>query len=642
MRFLLNRRPNKLAPVALTLGALLVTAACDQDDPARSQVLPTLDDMADGPSAVQDQTQVDPAGKIAGFYTRARAERPSGSMYAPMYNELRHMKDNELRARQRTVLVKLKVKENFIDKSASKYRNNYAQLKRDALKEQRRVENEATALLNETLRELGADTVDARPLGPFVSARLPATLLLKLAKHENISFVGPIDEQETPEEQAELRSHPFITDALESTGTQWLQRTNGLSGDRVRIATMEPGKPNLPLDCFNIAEIQLPNAPVDPVWDPHLTGSLGIIGNADADNDGRCSGQRIGYAPGAEVLVANHNSFLERLRWAQENDAEILTISLTSASERESGELSARDVLLDHWSIHFPYTSVFTAAGNHAQTQNRFAAGKGFNFFGVGNIQLQIIGEFDQEMSSSSSFLNPTTENSDREIPEIAAPGSRHRFLNRDFGGTSAATPVTASIAALLLERKPLLKYWPEAVRAIILASPNYEDADGARWDKDLDGKDGAGMIYGPGAIDAIETSETADKSEYSYDNFDYGTITSRDFDSKGVLKKKWRIGCSNYNRVKVAFTWNSRTEETSSELDVDLDLIARNPTNNKILWRSRSTDSNIEFKSISSNLCGDMGRIDLEVKGYGIPDDLRTYFGIAWTNQRSRGAPPV
>ena len=132
-----------------------------------------------------------------------------------------------------------------------------------------------------------------------------------------------------------------------------------------------------------------------------------------------------------------------------------------------------------------------TSAGNQASSE-AFASGKGYNFFGVANVLNDgDCNRCNDVISPSSSWKNPTSPHSDREVPEIAAPGSRHALLGSSFGGTSCATPVAASIAAVLMSHNPSLKIWPEAIRAILLATANYQLADGANWSKSLDGKDG-------------------------------------------------------------------------------------------------------------------------------------------------------
>jgi hypothetical protein len=300
-------------------------------------------------------------------------------------------------------------------------------------------------------------------------------------------------------------------------------------------------------------------------------------------------------------------------------------------SEETDGDLHTRDVYFDYMVVHYPWPSVFTSAGNQAD-DDAYASGKGYNFFGVGNILNDGDGDrCNDDISSSSSNKNPTSPHGDREIPEVAAPGSRHELLNTSFGGTSCATPVTAAIAALLMSTNTRLKIWPEAIRAILLATANYQNADGANWATYLDGKDGTGEInaqYGYWTANRRETGTTA-----QYRAHDYGTMHASDFEG-GFFEKTWKAKTFTTNsRIRVAFTWNSKTtaedgEPVSSFLDADLDLWVEDPDGHLVAW-SVSWDGNYEFVEFTP---AKVGEYTIKIRGYSVPNSFWSWYGVAWT----------
>lgn len=111
---------------------------------------------------------------------------------------------------------------------------------------------------------------------------------------------------------------------------------------------------------------------------------------------------------------------------------------------------------------------------------------------------------------------------SDREMPEILAPGSHpyepvgdppdtyvwHQPCIRGFfpgSGTSFATPTLAGIAVRLISSAPAqLKHRPEAVKmALLLTAHNVEDG---YWNPAVDGHDGAGTVSGYDAVAYISS----------------------------------------------------------------------------------------------------------------------------------------
>jgi hypothetical protein len=469
-----------------------------------------------------------------------------------------------------------------------------------------------------TLRDLDVDVDEGfRPSGPFVRASLAPAVIRRLAHNQQIAFIGLDGERD-------VLDYPTISESLPTTRAHHLHNS-GVTGEGVRIAVLEYGALWKDEDCFNIAAIQ----DTSVAESSHMTKSVAIIGNRY--NDGDCDGDWEGYAPGADVYLANTDDYQDRYDWARARSINVITMSWHKGTEETDGGLHSRDIYFDYWVLRWPYPSVFTSAGNQA-AGDAYASGKGYNFLGVGNVLNDGDGDrCNDVISDSSSWKNPTTTHNDREIPEIASPGSRHALLGSSFGGTSCATPVTASIAALLMDKNSRLKIWPEAIRAILLATANFQDADGTNWSKWSDGKDGTGMTNALFASWTAGHRETTAKPRYRA--HDYGRMRHDDF-SDGFFEKTWKPKIYTTNsRIRVALAWNSKVsstdgEPTSSVLDADLDLWLFDPDGYPVAFSS-TWDSSYEFIEFTPSK---VGEYEVKIRGFSVPNNFASWYGVAWT----------
>jgi hypothetical protein len=447
-------------------------------------------------------------------------------------------------------------------------------------------------------------------------AVLPPDAVRALAGDERVLFVGLAREKEVPD-------YPTIAESLPTTRTQVVHGA-GVRGAGIRIAVLESGCPDIDVSCFNIGATQDLSQPANS----HMTKSIGIIGNRYAD--GKCGGDWQGYAPEATVLLANADDYTDRYEWARDRGANVVTMSWHFGSEEDSGSLHSRDVYFDYWVTRWPYPSVFTSAGNEAD--DAFASGKGYNVMGVGNVVNEDDGDrCDDVMSTTSSWKNPTSPHGDHEVPAIAAPGSRHALLGSSFGGTSCATPVAASIAALLMSRNRALRIWPEAIRAVLLATANYQNADGADYSRFSDGRDGAGLVNALYAMWTAGRRESGGKPQFRA--HDYGRATAGDF-RRGYFTRTWAVRVrTTAARIRVALAWNSRTLgllgiPLASWLDADLDLHVFDPDGALVAWGS-SWDNSWELVELVPSR---VGEYTVKIRGYSVPDDFASWYGVAWT----------
>ncbi len=517
------------------------------------------------------------------------------------------------------VLIKFSLPEEPIDKSKLPPEREIKAAEKNAIKLSSELEQKAIDTFRKMLSEykfkVPKEIVQS---GPFVGSLLSTDAIQKLSKDPRVSFIGLHREKE-------ILDYPTIPESLPTTRTNILHNF-GVKGSGVKIAVLEGGTTTESTACFNIGAIQDSNAGLNS----HMTKSVAIIGNRYNDETDDCTGGWQGYAPEATVLLANTADYTERYDWAKTRGVNVITMSWHYGTEETDGSLHSRDIYFDYAATHYPWPTIFTSAGN--QAPDNYASGKGYNFFGVGNIDNDGDGNrCNDSIANSSSWKNPETLHDDREIPEIASPGSRHALLGTSFGGTSCATPVTASIAALLMSKNTKLKIWCEAIRAILLATANYQVADGTNWSKYSDGKDGTGLTNSYYAYYTANRRETNDKPQFRA--HDYGTMTASKF-SGGFFEKTWKAYTfAKKSRLRVAITWNSKTAAldgtpTSSELDADLDLWIYDPDMHLVKW-STTWDSNYEFVEFTPSKTG---AYTIKIRGYSVPSDFWSYYGVAWT----------
>ena len=524
------------------------------------------------------------------------------------------------------VLIKYAVDEDTVDfdkrevDASRLVEETYAELDRSASLRRSRVARRARALHREVLTTSEVDVRTsgrARVSGPFVRANLTARTLRQIMEDERISFIGPDGEKAIPD-------YPTIPDSLPTTRADTVH-SSGYRGSGIKIAVLESGGLWKPEACFRIGATHVAGAAADD----HMTKSVAIIGNRYSS--GSCSGAWQGYAPDATVLLANDSSYQDGYEWARAQGVNVITMSWHYPTEETTGALHSRDVYFDYWVTRWPYPSVFTSAGNSAAA-DAFASGKGYNFIGVGNVLNDGDGDrCNDAMSSDSSHKNPSSPHSDHEVPAVAAPGSRHDLLGSSFGGTSCATPVTAAISALLMSRNGSLKIWPEAIRAILLATANYQGADGQDYSRYRDGDDGAGLINAYFGMLTAGQRESGTSAQFRA--HDYGLMTAADF-TGGRFSKEWHAQTfTTRSRIRVALTWNSRVtasggSPSSSVLDADLDLWIYDPNGQLVAW-STSWDNSWEFVEFAP---AKTGTYTIKVRGYSVPANFSSWYGVAWT----------
>jgi hypothetical protein len=97
--------------------------------------------------------------------------------------------------------------------------------------------------------------------------------------------------------------------------------------------------------------------------------------------------------------------------------------------------------------------------------------------------------------------VDPYSTHGDREKPEVAAPGTNimstttaYPWIGDIGSGTSYAGPIVAGITSLMYQRNSGLKAWPEATKAIIMATA-WNNLEGTSRLSDVDGAGGVSAL---------------------------------------------------------------------------------------------------------------------------------------------------
>lgn len=382
-----------------------------------------------------------------------------------------------------------------------------------------------------------------------------------------------------------------------------------------------------------------------------------------------------GFANAATMFIANLTSpdipitDVSDVDWAHAQATRIHNQSWHFPSERTTESLSARDRYLDYMTrVHALFYS--TAASNR---DDRLVVHKGYNIVTVGATYTDgsIV---DGTQPDNCSTGNPGTAyvstwrnaGGGQELPHIVANGTCISAVGlTNWSGTSFSAPQIAGMAAGLVEYRSALTIWPEALKAIILASPRpgLPTPDGCPWRfrKDAsgnctlnDGRDGTGLVNGVGALNMAATRSSAGPPVQR--GHDYGYITKGSFDpSTRFLTTAVHYAQGQYgpcpislDHLRVVLAWDSKVSCTAGDpssctdvLEMDLDLLVYEEPGGYLIATSSTTVNSYEHVDVRiqgrTGHCYPTGtnwsyRIEVRLSNYtSLPASASTFYGIAW-----------
>ncbi len=448
---------------------------------------------------------------------------------------------------------------------------------------------------------------------PTFTAILPKRVVLSLAHRADVSSIYLVEARK----QIEMDSAAPTTLAP----TVW---GRGYDGSGVTIAILDIGNVDSNNTYLNLSPTFRPG-PNNPFWHATATASAA----ASFHNTYR------GIAYGATILSVGEDGTqadeIVALQWAFDQGARILN---NSGGFEADADIRWTDRAFDYWTRQ-RFRLVVKSSGNTGGYIT--SPGKAWNLITVGGIEDGGDATWsNDQMWAGSAYTNPVSLHNDREKPEVVAVGADVTVLGNndaiyyDLDGTSMAAPQVSGLAALLVDRNSSLSIWPEASRAIIMASATH-NIEGAsiivRGQGDL--RDGAGAINADLADRVAQTRGSETGTCYSSCWWGH-SITNSGFPVGTDLERRFYADQGDLIRVVIAWWAHADTPGNNysfDRLDTDLDLRIKAPNGQ---WVSGATslsyDNNYEMVQF---LAPQTGEYIIAVRKHRADEDSN-YLGIA------------
>jgi hypothetical protein len=338
------------------------------------------------------------------------------------------------------------------------------------------------------LRQLGYAPV-ADGLAPVIAVSLPPAAIREIARWPGVAAVY-LDVVNTPD-----------MEVARATQKVSIVHNRAISGTGVKIAMVEVGgriASNPYLELTQVTDFICPTA------SSHSTGVAGIINSLHPTVRG--------MAPGALLWVGGSCSGLSselqnRANAAADWGARAINLSWGFTS---SGTPGINDRFFDDMVINrhlFFAKSSGNRAGSCQGDGKLTSPGLAYNLVTVGGYDdLNTTDWTDDIIDECSSYVNPNSMHDDREKPELVAPSMNINSTTTSGGvgnigsGTSWSAAMVTATAALLMQRAPALQFWPEAIKAILMATAVHN----IEGDRRLSERDGAGAVSADRADDVV------------------------------------------------------------------------------------------------------------------------------------------
>ncbi len=298
---------------------------------------------------------------------------------------------------------------------------------------------------------------------------------------------------------------------------------------------------------------------------------------------------------------------------------------------QDGPDMSIYDRYLDYRAKHSPYPLHVGAAGNYPSPKNTdYVLWKDFNGLTVGGTDDKGTNDrSDDTIWEHSCWRNPASDHNDRELPEIVAPARNLQIAGYTDYGTSFSSPMVAGAAAAIVNYNEALGDWPEALRAILMATAN-QNVDGPvlNLNDTTDDKDGAGEVNEFTAVYLANsgnelpqgnTEDTATRFGY-HKKIISDTDFSPDFPREYRYKFYVKSPADTTATIRAVLTWDSTAvcsdgdnETTCSDdnLDCDLDLRVYDTQTGEQVAHSTSWNNSYEFVQFQGE-AGHVYRIDI------------------------------
>lgn len=523
-------------------------------------------------------------------------------------------------------------------------------------------EGELKAALEEAHQSLVAALVERGffpdhvvPRAPMVRALLSPKDLRDLAYDQRVLSIDPDPGLGAP------TSADWLYDTQLDQAHDW-----GFTGNGERLSLILYNRPDDSDDGTNI--VVADTASPTGYERDEASWLMGVMRSLDAGMPDEVPALNSGAAPGTTTYAANVQ-YYPGLDTVEEWSADRLCVVMgfgrvTSAANTTS--MSAHDKYIDfvarHWTHRAGAVNYIGSAGNRNHIHPYYEHSEGY-YSGADNEHVQnryynglvvggsktpigndrVNGWWDtEEMYEYSSHENV----GGRELPHLVAPaeyvsagGKTNDGGTGSFRGTSAATSIVAGLAAILIDLQSGLRYSPEAVRAILMATA-WRDVDGTPFviDDNTDDEDGAGQVSAARAVYTASMIEDADGTQGWHGARAY-FATDFSLNGFGWYDTSWDVTLQPGETLRAALNWTANTSCSAPPSSCDTpDLDGRfhlylYQNGWSYVTGSISGDDNSQFIRYVNTGASPM---DLTIRVYlwintADPDVDSTYLGVAW-----------
>lgn len=330
---------------------------------------------------------------------------------------------------------------------------------------------------------------------PMIIAELESEEIQKLSRVSGIIF---IEEYETIEKSEVVEPWNDMLSFKTINGFDDVMYKTGLTGDGVTMGMVDHDTPyNFVYEELDMDRIEILGATVQ-YWEgnefPHSVNSAAIIMGTN------------GIAPNVEKLYVTTFadpsltpgfSFYECMELLCDKGVKVINASICLNAVRDGRSYHQVEKWLDYIVNKYGLTILQSAgngwSGGYPDTYRPvWVPGASYNVITVGGMD----DKYTTEKSDDDVFYyNSYDTQGGCEKPDVLAPA------NVAGGGTSSAAPVVSGIVALMLELKPSLSLYPQAIKAILMASchrkvlDQFVDEQLETMEQGLTEKQGAGVV---------------------------------------------------------------------------------------------------------------------------------------------------
>lgn len=282
-------------------------------------------------------------------------------------------------------------------------------------------------------------------------------------------------------------------------------------------------------------------------------------------------GGNTGIARNARILsVELYGGASEEVDWMLDRGVNIINLSYGDSAKAVTGTYSSQSAYMDYV-VRTNFVTIVAAAGNFGDSHGYVGnPGLGYNVITVGASTLS--GTYREAYSSYTVLRGPSK-------PNIVAPtGLKIPNINTTLTGTSFSTPIVAGSIALMMEKNPELKLFPEKVLALVTASARFMS------DHSTYGNNGLNNEVGSGLFDYTESLKNI--------NYTYSYVNS--IGTNGIFRETY-LYAQNGKMIKAALVWLLNSNNTTTIKLTDYDLRLYDPSN-RLVATANSSSNNVEL----------------------------------------------